>query len=63
MAMDSKRGVSMMTNTYQLKTRELLEGSVEILEMTDANGVISSVPMVAENSDYQAYLKSLEENN
>ena len=52
-----------MTNTYQLKTRKLLEGSVEILEMTDANGVISSVPMVAENSDYQAYLKSLEENN
>lgn len=46
-----------MTNTYILKTRELLEGSVEILEMTDANGVVSSVPLNPANSDYQAYLK------
>jgi hypothetical protein len=45
-----------MTYTYELKTRELFEGSVEILEMTDANGVISTVPMVAENADYQRYL-------
>lgn len=48
-----------MTNTYQIKTKELFEGSVEILEMTDANGVISTVPMVPENADYQAYLRWL----
>ena len=46
-----------MKNTYKLKTIELQEGTTEILEMTDANGVVSCVPMVAGNADYEAYLK------
>lgn len=36
-------------------------GLVEILQMTDENGVISTIPIDPANSDYQAYLKSLEE--
>jgi hypothetical protein len=45
-----------MTNTYKLKNIEIADGLVEILEMTDTNGVVSTVPMVAGNSDYEAYL-------
>ena len=49
-----------MKNTYKLKTIELQEGTTEILEMTDANGVVSCVPMVAGNADYEAYLNPVE---
>jgi hypothetical protein len=50
-----------MKNSYELKTIELQEGTTEILEMTDTNGVISCVPMVAGNSDYEAYLNPVED--
>ena len=49
-----------MKNTYKLKTVELQEGTTEILEMTDENGVVSCVPMVAGNADYEAYLNPVE---
>ena len=45
-----------MKNTYKLKNIETSDGIVEILEMTDSNGVVSTVPMVAGNADYEAYL-------
>ena len=44
-------------NTYELKTNVFGE---DYLEMTSPAGKITFVPMVASNSDYQTYLKSLE---
>lgn len=49
-----------MKNTYKVKTIELQENTTQILEMTDENGVISCVPMVAGNADYEAYLNPVE---
>lgn len=49
-----------MKNTYQLKTIELQEGTTELLEMTDTNGIASCVPMVLDNADYQAYLNQMQ---
>ena len=43
--------------TYELKT---LGDGTQYLEMTDENGQIWGVPMVAGNSDYQRYLRWLE---
>ena len=40
-------------NTYELKTNVAGE---DYLEMTSADGVVSFVPMVAGNADYEAYL-------
>ena len=40
-------------NTYELKTNIVGE---DYLEMTTPNGVVSFVPMVAGNADYEAYL-------
>lgn len=34
-----------------------------VIKRTDENGAISSVPMSLDNSDYQEYLKSLDEAN
>ena len=45
-----------MKNTYKLKNIGTSDGIIEILEMTDSNGVVSTVPMVAGNADYEAYL-------
>jgi len=45
-----------MKNTYKLKTIETSSGLTEILEMTAADGTISTVPMDESNSDYQRYL-------
>ena len=50
-----------MKNTYEIKVIEVTDGTVEILEMTSPDGVISTVPMDEANSDYQAYLASLDE--
>ncbi len=50
-----------MKNTYELKNIETSDGIIEILEMTDSNGVVSTVPMVAGNSDYEAYLNPAEQ--
>ena len=47
-----------MKNTYELKTNIFGQ---DYLEMTSPEGVISLVPTDPANSDYQAYLKSLEE--
>lgn len=49
-----------MKNIYEVKTNAFGE---DYLEMTAPDGLVSFVPMVEGNSDYQAYLKSLEENN
>jgi len=46
-----------MKNTYGVKIDAY---GVDYLEMTSPDGVVSFVPMVAGNSDYQAYLASLE---
>jgi hypothetical protein len=43
-------------NTYVIK--QDASGN-DYLEMTTLDGVVSFVPMVAENSDYQAYLDQL----
>lgn len=50
-----------MKNTYELKNIETSDGIIEILEMTDSNGVVSTVPMVAGNADYEAYLNPAEQ--
>jgi hypothetical protein len=42
-----------MKNTYELKTNIFGE---DYLEMTTPDGVVSFVPMVAGNADYEAYL-------
>jgi hypothetical protein len=42
-----------MKNTYEVKTN--LFGQ-DYLEMTTPDGVVSFVPMVAGNADYEAYL-------
>jgi hypothetical protein len=42
-----------MTKTYELKT---FEDGTKYLEMTDENGQIWGVPMVAGNADYERYL-------
>jgi hypothetical protein len=46
-----------MTYTYE----ELEEGFM--IRCTDENGAIFYIPKDPANSDYQAYLKHLEENN
>ena len=45
-------------NTYELKTNVVGE---DYLEMTSPEGKITFVPMVAGNSDYEAYLAHLTE--
>lgn len=42
-----------MKNTYEKKTDGF---GVDYLEMTTPDGVVSFVPMVAGNADYEAYL-------
>jgi hypothetical protein len=42
-----------MKNTYEIK--QTADGT-DYLEMTTPEGVISYVPMVAGNADYEAYL-------
>jgi hypothetical protein len=42
-----------MKNTYEIKTDIY---GVDYLEMTTPQGVVSFVPMVAGNADYEAYL-------
>ena len=42
-----------MTKTYELKT---FGDGTKYLEMTDENGQIWGVPMVAGNADYERYL-------
>ncbi len=42
-------------------TYEIKETS-NVVSRTDENGVVSAIPMDEGNSDYQAYLKYLEEN-
>jgi hypothetical protein len=42
-----------MKNTYEIKTDAF---GVDYLEMTTPDGVVSFVPMVAGNADYEAYL-------
>ena len=44
-------------NTYEIK--QDVSGN-DYLEMTTLNGVVSFVPMVAGNADYQAYLNPVE---
>lgn len=39
------------------------ESLSEIIKRTDTNGVVSYIPSDPANSDYQAYLKSLETDN
>ena len=45
-------------NTYEVK--QSIDGA-NFIEMTTSEGIVSFVPMVDGNSDYQEYLKSLEE--
>jgi len=44
-------------NTYEIK--QDISGN-DYLEMTTTDGVVSVVPMVAGNSDYEAYLNPVE---
>jgi hypothetical protein len=44
------------------KYTEIDNGSETVIEWND-NGVIRFIPIEPANSDYQAYLKYLEENN
>ena len=43
-----------MTYTYEIVIDEITKS--EILKRTDETGVISWIPMVAGNADYEAYL-------
>jgi len=43
-----------MKYTYEINQ------DLNVVKRTDENGEISSVPMSSDNSDYQAYLESLE---
>ena len=47
-----------MKYTYEIEIGEL--SKVEVLKRTDENGIVSFIPMDEANSDYQAYLASLE---
>ena len=47
-----------MKYTYEIEIGEL--SKVEVLKRTDENGRVSFIPMDEANSDYQAYLASLE---
>jgi hypothetical protein len=47
-----------MKNKYEIKSNAF---GVNYIEMTTPDGIVSFVPMVEGNSDYQAYLASLEE--
>ena len=46
-----------MKNTYEIK--QTIDGT-DYLEMTTPEGVVSFVPMIPGNRDYQVYLESLE---
>ena len=46
-----------MKNTYKVITNDRGESH---LEMTTPDGVVSFVPMVAGNADYEAYLNPVE---
>ena len=48
-----------MTITYQ--EIEIVEMNTKYIERTSEDGSISIIPFDSANSDYQAYLKSLEE--
>lgn len=52
-----------MENTYELKTIETSNGLIEILVMTSADGTVATVPMVAGNADYEAYLNPVKNDN
>jgi len=45
-------------NTYEIK--QTIDGT-NYLEMTTPDGVVSFVPMVASNADYEAYLNPKKE--
>lgn len=45
-----------MDYTYEVITNEL----GEVLKRTDKNGLVAWIPMVAGNSDYEAYLNPVE---
>lgn len=47
-------------NTYE--TKQSIDGT-NFIEMTTPDGIVSFVPMVDGNSDYQEYLKTLEESS
>ena len=49
-----------METTYEKITTEF---GNEIIKRTDKNKIISFIPSDLANSDYQEYLKYLEENN
>ena len=46
---------------YKLKKVESSFGEIESLEYTDENGIISFIPIDQSNSDYQRYLRWLED--
>jgi hypothetical protein len=46
-----------MKTTYEIKQTV---DKTDFIEMTTPDGVVSFVPMVEGNADYQAYLESLE---
>jgi hypothetical protein len=48
---------------YEMKQIETVLGTVNCLEMTTNEGVTSTIPLDPANSDYQAYLLSLETTN
>jgi hypothetical protein len=49
-----------MKPIYEVITDQLTNG--QILKKTEADGIIYWIPMDEANSDYQAYLKHLEDN-
>ncbi len=49
-----------MEYTYTEKT---LDNQYSFIERVDENGIISCIPIEPANSDYQQYLKWVEENN
>jgi hypothetical protein len=46
---------------YKTFTLDLPEGKVTIIQKTDEDGTVWSIPTDPANSDYQAYLASLAE--
>lgn len=48
-------------STYKLITNEYMGTTFEVIERTDDDGTVWSIPSDESNSDYQAYLAYLAE--
>jgi secreted PhoX family phosphatase len=52
-----------MTINYEYVNKDLLTMTLEHVDRFNENGTVSWIPIDESNSDYQEYLKWVEENN